>query len=104
MIQTFTFAGALDIEVFQGAFQAVVDHTDALRTVIEEVDGTPQQCVLPEQNYHVEFVDFSKAANPAAAYAQWLDTRRLTLFDLRARLFDSVLVTLAPEHFVWYLS
>jgi amino acid adenylation domain-containing protein/non-ribosomal peptide synthase protein (TIGR01720 family) len=104
MIQTFAFTGELDADRFVRAFQRVVDGTDALRTVIQQDDGVPFQRVLPALAFSVESVDLSAHADPQAAYALWLDQRRLRLSDLGTRLFDTALVRLAADRWVWYLS
>jgi hypothetical protein len=59
MIFTFTIDGEIDPETFQAAFQTLVDRSDALRTVFEEIGGVPQQRVLPYLPYQVEFIDLS---------------------------------------------
>ena len=104
MIVTFAFDGAIDPAVFQRAFQTAVDATDALRTVLTEQDGVPMQLVREALRYDVPLIDFSASPDPDAAYRDWADRQRLCLFDLRERLFDSMLIKLAPERFVWYLS
>ena len=46
----FAFTGEFDTNLFCNALQIVMDQSDALRTVIQMVDGVPQQKVQP----HVE--------------------------------------------------
>lgn len=104
MIVTFAFDGAIDASAFQRAFQTTLDSTDALRTVLSEQDGVPMQQVRETLRYEVPLIDFSATPDPDAAYREWADRQRLCLFDLRERLFDSMLIKLAPERFVWYLS
>ncbi|MBO0800030.1 MAG: non-ribosomal peptide synthetase, partial [Blastocatellia bacterium] len=45
MVHTFTISGAVDAKHLQNAFQTLLNSSDALRTVIEEIDGIPQQRV-----------------------------------------------------------
>jgi amino acid adenylation domain-containing protein len=104
MIQTFTFEGAIHVDAFQRAFQAVVDGSDALRTVIQERDGAPYQIVLPEMDYAVALVDLSQTADPDAEFNAWVDRQRRCLFDLKVRLFDSALIKLGEGRYVWTLS
>lgn len=101
---TFTLVGELDPQHFQKAFQAVVDGSDALRTVFREVDGIPQQSVLSKLPYTVEFLDFSKEASPEVTFRSWVRDRCENPFDLGERLFDSVLLKTAAKEFVWYLN
>jgi Condensation domain len=101
---TFTFTGEINPQHFQRAFQALVDRSDALRTVFYEADGVPQQRVVPHFPYTVEFLDLSKEAKPAAALKSWVDQRWEIPFDLAKRLFDSVLLKTAENEFVWFLN
>ena len=99
---TFEFSGKIDSVHFGKAFQTLVDSSDALRTVIEEIDGVPQQKVLDRLPYEMECLDFSAAADPAAALAEWVERRCRVRFDLRERLFESALIEIAGDRFVWY--
>lgn len=107
MVQTFTFQGELQPDLFREAFGCLVNRSDALRTVIEEVDGVPQRRTPPARSAAgeaMEFIDFSQQPDPEGQYQAWLAERSRRTFDLSARLFDSVLVRLGEGHYVWYLS
>jgi non-ribosomal peptide synthetase component F len=104
MIQTFTFDTSLDVEVFQAAFQALIDCSDALRTIVEEVNGVPQQRVLESLVQKMEWIDMSGHPDPEGAYQAWLDKRRARMHDLQTCLFDTALIQLGPTRFVWYLN
>ena len=101
---TFTIPTAIDRAHFQAAFQTLLDHCDALRTVIEEVDGLPQQRVRPPMPYEMAYVDFSVTPDPTAAMRQWVGERARSLFQLEVRLFESALLKLSDQRFVWFLS
>lgn len=90
-------------EHFQKAFQALVNASDALRTVIEEVNGLPQQRVIADFLYTVEYLDFSHSSDSSELQA-WVNKRSQTTFKLSARLFDCVLIKLSTEKFIWYLK
>src|SRR5262245_35591497 len=60
----FTLTGRIDVEHFRRAFQAVVDSSDALRTVIESIDGVPRQRVLASSRCVLDYVDLSAAPDP----------------------------------------
>ena len=45
MVLAFRFDGAIDVEAFSAAFQALVVNTDALRTVFGNRDGVPHRMV-----------------------------------------------------------
>jgi amino acid adenylation domain-containing protein len=104
MIQTFSFAAALKVEAFQQAFAALIAGSDALRTVIDEVNGVPQGRVLETLPYTLELIDLSAEPEPASAYQSWLEERRTRLHDLGVRLFDSALLKLGDERYIWYLN
>ena len=104
MALAFTIHGVIQPEPFQQAFQTLINRHDTLRTVIEEVDGIPQRRVLAPFSYVVELLDFASEANPNAAYEAWIETWRGRLFNLAHPLFDTALIKLADDRFVWYLN
>ncbi|MBM3289411.1 MAG: amino acid adenylation domain-containing protein, partial [Candidatus Hydrogenedentes bacterium] len=84
------------------AFSTFVACSDALRTVIDQENGIPRQRVLDALEFSPDYFDFSAEADPLEAYSAWADKRCRTPFDFRARLFDSALVKLGEEKYVWY--
>src|SRR5262249_20740304 len=98
----FTIPAAIDIEQFQQGFQTLIDRTDVLRTVIEEIDGVPQQRVLPSFEYRMETLDFSTLEYPSRAVQVWIDDRRARPFRLDQALFDAALIRVSADEFVWY--
>jgi amino acid adenylation domain-containing protein len=54
-----TLEGALNVEFFRRAWQAVVDRHETLRTVFVQVEGVPWQKVLPVAPVHFEIMDLS---------------------------------------------
>lgn len=99
---TFTIEGALNHSRMQEAFARIVAESDALRTVIEEVQGNPQQRVLPYVPFDVDFVDFTTDGATEDTLEVWLAARCRRPFELDKRLFDAALIKLASERFVWY--
>lgn len=104
MVLTFTIAGKIRPIAFQEAFQTLVNQSDALRTIIAEVDGVPQQRVLQHFPYKMEFLDFSQGLHPETKFQKWLDARCVFQFNLEERLFDAVLIKIATNQFIWYLN
>jgi amino acid adenylation domain-containing protein len=100
----FYLGGEIDPSHFQKAFQTLLDSSDTLRTVIQEIDGIPQQTVLPNFAYEVEFRDFSPSPEPQAAVQAWLQARSEVLFDFRRALFDCALAKVSDRQFVWFLN
>ena len=104
MAHTFSIEGSVDAAHFQRAFLALLDRSDAMRTVINEVDGVPQQRVLEQFDYQVEVVDLSGETDPESAYQWWLTQRTQQALTLQTCLFDSVLLKLSADRTVWYFN
>lgn len=103
-IQAFTIPTHIDPDRFQKAFQALLERSDALRTVLEEADGVPQQRVVSRLPSPLEIVDFSNASDPESALQSWLSQRRVATLPLSERAFDTALIKLAADRYVWYLN
>src|SRR4051794_37473484 len=65
----------LDPERFKAAWQALVDSCDALRIVVEEVDGVPQQRAPPPCRAEVDGVDVRQCAQHEQAAREWIEAR-----------------------------
>ncbi|MBO0783305.1 MAG: AMP-binding protein, partial [Ktedonobacteraceae bacterium] len=104
MVHTFTISGAVEPSHLQNAFQTLLNSSDTLRTVIEEIDGIPQQRVVATYPYSVECLDFSQAAEPQAVLRAWTTERSQLRFDLAQRLFDTALIKIADQEYLWYLN
>jgi thioesterase domain-containing protein len=101
---SFTFTTPLCPELFTEAFATAVSQYDALRTIIQEPHGMPQQVVLLEPPASLACVDLSHEPDPAAAAERWQATRVQRPFTLDRCLYDSALLKLADSHFVWFLN
>ena len=104
MVFSFTIRGAIEPLHLQQAFQALVDRADILRLQIMTSAGIPQQQVCPKVQYNLPFWDFSGEATPAKIARQWLHQRCTRRLDLQTGLFDSALLKLGPDHFIWYIN
>ncbi|MEO0558815.1 MAG: amino acid adenylation domain-containing protein [Bacteroidota bacterium] len=104
MAQTFTLRGELDLDAMQRAFQALLDRSETLRTVIEVQHGIPFQRAKAPFAYTVERVDLSRQPDPDAAFAEWAAARTRQVFDMSVQLFDAAFVRLAEDRHVWYLN
>ncbi len=103
VVHAFTIHGQLDSTAVKLAFQALVDHHDALRTIFYEVNGVPQQKVLPSVVAQVEMIDFSQEKDPDHSFATFLEQRQARLLPLDKPLFDAVLIKMTAERTIWYL-
>ncbi len=104
MVFTFTIEGNIDVVHFRRALRVLIDRSDALRTIIEEIDGLPQQRVQPDFSYRLPLLDFTQSSEPQVALQTWVEERCAQPFNLTECLFDSALIKLAPNRFVWYLN
>ncbi|MCS6806445.1 MAG: amino acid adenylation domain-containing protein [Blastocatellia bacterium] len=102
--RTFTIPTRVDLDHFRRAFQTLVNSSDALRTVIDTVDGVPQQRVLAHLRASVEYVDFSGEPDPDQRAAIWLTEHAQMPFQLDQRLFYTALIKLAEERFIWFIN
>jgi amino acid adenylation domain-containing protein len=101
---TFELSGEINVVHFQRAFQILIDKSDAMRTVFESIDGTPQTKLLDVVSYEVEWLDFSKEKVPDEHFKIWLDERLKRKFDLSKPLFDSVLINMPGNKSIWYFN
>ena len=104
MVLVFTIEREINPAIFQQAFQNLVDRSDALRTVIQETNGIPQQQVLVTFPYTLPVVDLTDEVNSQAVLKKWIQARCQQLFDLETRLFDSALIKISQNRYVWYLN
>ena len=104
MAVLFTIEGPIDADRFTLAFQSVVDRCDALRTVIESVDGHPAQRVLSSLDCELTRLDFSTSANPDAALARWAQQRCESNFYLSRKSFDTALIRLSDRRYAWFYN
>ncbi|MCB0195324.1 MAG: amino acid adenylation domain-containing protein [Anaerolineae bacterium] len=100
----FTIPQAIETVHFQAAFQTLINSSDALRMRIIEVDGVPQYHIKPPALYTLPFFDFSDGRTPEATLRTWAKDRASRRFDFANTLFDTALIKLAPQKFVWYFN
>mgnify|MGYP003296199681 CR=1 FL=1 len=101
---TFELSGEINVPLFQTAFQILIDKSDAMRTVFESIDDVPQARLLDSVSYKVELLDFSKENLPNKHFQNWLNNRMKKSFELSKPLFDSVLIHMPDDKFIWYFN
>jgi len=104
MAISFDLAGQIDEVAFQSAFQLLLLECDAMRTVFIEKDGVPQQQIKSNFPYQMEVLDFSGPSNQPLDLDNWKKSRSQQIVDITACLFDSVLIKLSSDHYVWYFN
>lgn len=100
----YTIQEAIDPDIFQDAFQTVVNQRDSFRTVFEEVDGIPQTRILPHRTYQVVYLDFTQAPDPHSAVRAWVEKNAKTAFALEQCLFKCALLKKSADEFIWYMG
>ncbi|NTS40742.1 amino acid adenylation domain-containing protein [Flavisolibacter sp. BT320] len=101
---TFELTGEINVPHFQTAFQILIDESDAMRTVFYAIDDIPQTKVLDSVRYNVELLDLSKEKFPNEYLQRCLNKRMKKSFDLSKPLFDSVLIQMPDNKFIWYFN
>lgn len=104
MVITFEIHGVVHADLFKQAFQVFLDNCDTLRTVFEECSGQPARRVLPQMACDMDLLDFSREDDPDAHFLRWREERQELIFELSKCAFDTALVRLAPDRFIWYLN
>ncbi|MEM9484040.1 MAG: amino acid adenylation domain-containing protein [Cyanobacteria bacterium P01_F01_bin.116] len=104
MVFSFTIQGEIDSGHFRRAFQTLIKCCDILRLTITESDGVPQQRVAPELDYDLPFIDFSTETDPHTASQTWMHKRSTYPLNLENCLFDSALLKLESDQFIWYFN
>ena len=104
VVVTFRWNGFIDEKLFSEAFAAVVQQSDALRTVIREEAGVPQRIILAEPPQPLRFLDFSEEIDPEATLQQWVNDSARQAIDLGQSAYDVVLVKLADDAYLWFIK
>ncbi len=98
----FYIHGAINIDAFKVAFQRLIMHSDALRIIFSEEEGVPYQRIKPYLNADLEYLNFTEKTS--AEVDEWLKSRSKLVFDISSKLYDSVLIKLNSNYFVWFLN
>jgi amino acid adenylation domain-containing protein len=104
MASLVVIAREIDRQRFASAIQTLIKSSDALRTVIEVIDGLPQQRVVSSLPFELDYLDFSHLPDPPTALRSWAEERSRGSFNLDERMFDSALVKLSEEKYGWFIN
>ncbi|HVG17467.1 MAG TPA: condensation domain-containing protein, partial [Blastocatellia bacterium] len=104
VMATFTIHGEIDRAHFERAFQTLVDHSDAMRTTIIEVNRVPVRKVYGQLQWKINYQDFSDCPDPEAASRARVEQQSKVELDFAKQLFDSALLKVGEGRFVWFLS
>ncbi len=105
MVLVFDFSKAIEEQHFEQAFEVLVQQSDAMRTNFVVNNGVPKQVIHTDfTSFSLEQIDWSAESSPDAVYKEWLELRTQKVFDLSGCLFDSVLIKMASDRFIWYFN
>lgn len=102
MVFNFSIHGALNVDAFKTAFQQIVSESDALRIYFKETDsGETVQVFRDKLDYDIEVVELVGKAGEARKY---IEERSQKIFDHADILFDSALLKIEEDEFIWYFN
>ncbi|MEO0726396.1 MAG: amino acid adenylation domain-containing protein [Bacteroidota bacterium] len=100
----FDLRGVFDASAFQLAFAKLLEQNDAMRTVFRISDGEPQQLVLEDFSFELLVEDWGSQTITDVALTDWAEQRSAQLLDLEQCCFDSLLIQLSEDRWLWYLN
>lgn len=103
MSLSFRISGPVDPLLFQTAFDNLVAGTDSLRTTFRQVDGEPVREVHHTVPFELAVEDLSDVSDARARLMALIEAATVAPFDLSTRLFNSGLVKLSDEEWVWWI-
>ncbi|WP_425639057.1 amino acid adenylation domain-containing protein [Algoriphagus yeomjeoni] len=97
---TFEFSAAIDQEAFSKAFNQLIAQNDSLRTVFQEdEDSNVVQIVLDTIEFILSVEELGEQDSDS-----FINRRVQTPLDLQIRCFDSILLKVSDDKFIWYLN
>ncbi len=103
VVHSFDIKGALNSEKFQIAFQELINRVTIFRLIFHEVSGVPYQSELEYLVHEMELVDLSETAEEAKIQ-DWLKKRSARNLDMSKPLFDTALLKINAERYIWFLN
>src|SRR5680860_151391 len=100
---SYDILGPINTGMFKAAFQQLLNTTDAFQIRFSEDDGIPYQSVRALPDFELEILDFSE--NPEdAAISEWLLQRSRLPLDLSFQVFDTAVLKITENRYIWYLN
>ncbi|MDA0194644.1 MAG: condensation domain-containing protein [Bacteroidetes bacterium] len=96
--------GPIDENCFRQAFQKLVDLSQSMRLTFIEFDGQPKQQVVSNLGYQVEILDWSDRAVSQKDILDWASLQTQKIFDLSKCLFESILIKISEDRYIWYFN
>ncbi|MEO5922625.1 MAG: amino acid adenylation domain-containing protein [Bryobacteraceae bacterium] len=102
-LTVFVLESPIDRSLFSQAVQMVVNQTDALRTVVRQVDGLPRAEVLDHFPCTSSYIDLSVTDDPDSALDHWARGHVDSAVDISVHCFESTLLKLSEHRYAWAL-
>ncbi len=96
--------GTINEKKFKQAFQSLIDITDALRIRFVEENGIPYQFAQETVPYDLQFIDFNQVNPDNTTLSEWLLRRGSQRIDLSLQVFDSALLKLSNDKYLWFIN
>ena len=101
----FDFYGELDPDRFIDCFHALVKEADIMRTSFHfDEDNLPIQKADTSHQGEITLMDWTVNPNAERALEELIEKKNGRVFDLEDILYESFLVKLKDDHYVWYLN
>ena len=104
MAFAFIFPTALRSDVFCEAWLRVVDRSDALKTLVEDLEGGAIRRTADARDLSTTVLDEQGWADPQGEFLDWCRERSSSPFSPGETLVDSVLVPLGDHRTGWFLN
>lgn len=104
MALVFDLHGKIQVNAFRNAFFALIEQSDAMRTVFKVENGLPKQFILDKAQHDFVFYDWASNAEKKATVRAWLAERCQAMMNLSVCSFDSVLIKISDEHYIWFFN
>ena len=83
MQAAFAITGAVDMALLEKAFRLVIERHSILRTVFADINGQPQQRIIPIGDYQFAIAHFETGTDNVDELAQWIQQNDTAPFNLR---------------------
>jgi len=100
----FDFYQAIDIHHFKKAFHWLVANNDSLKLCFFEKNGIPKQRIQSDIPDPLEIQDWSDQFVTEEQIEEWIEERSKRKIDISQKCFDSVLIQLSANRFIWFYN
>lgn len=103
VVYTFDISGPIDEAAFANAFQVLIKQTDVLRAIFIEKEGIPYQSFQSGIAHNLEVIDFTEKTE-TSKIEDWIFERTQQPIDIAKQIFDTVLIKINDNRYLWFLK